>query len=738
MPAKGRKAMKTDLLRIARVSTESAMRAPHVPGIIVIAFSALLSFTEAAHAQAEPAEEPVEVIVTTGFRPSALTDSVGSSTIIDARAVRERGAVHVEAVLGTAANVSMTSAASRARFVQIRGVGDLEQFVGPKHYPSVGVTVDGIDLGGIASAAMLFDVDQIEVLRGPQGTRFGASALAGQVFVRSVAPDSGSGTYLEASAGDYGTASLGFAAGGALAGNLAARVALQSHRGDGYIENGWLGADDTNGYDESTLRARLHWTPGAATSLDITAIGFDSDNGYDAWSLDHTRETLSDQPGSDDLDLSSLGLTGRIDLESGSAFEAALTWLDSTVDYGFDEDWSHPGLCDGTTCTSADEFSNTDLYERSREDLALDLRWLGDGLSAGGRDRRYVLGVYAQDREESFAREYYGPFASDYAADRLALYGQIEADLGMRLELTLGLRYERFDDAYADSFAFSSASDDELHSGEIALRYELAAGGNVYALVARGQKPGGVNTEASSVFPLLEPRFQDFVGPRLRFGDEALTNVELGYKADLAEGRLGLRAAVFSMSRDGAQLESWFVQYVPFMFVGLLDTADGDNSGMEVDLDYRATDRWRLRASVGLLDTEVESLTSFDIDLDDFVNRAGIDQAKSPSWQAYLGSEWTLDRWRIALDIDANDSERFGYYHDGLIPGATLVSASLTRIFGATEVMVFARNLLDEEYAVHGLYFGNDPRKGYLPERYLQDGEPRLVGLSVRHGFRGN
>ncbi len=66
------------------------------------------------------------------------------------------------------------------------------------------------------------------------------------------------------------------------------------------------------------------------------------------------------------------------------------------------------------------------------------------------------------------------------------------------------------------------------------------------------------------------------------------------------------------------------------------------------------------------------------------------------------------------------------------------MSASLTRILGATELMLFARNLLDEDYAVHGLYFGNDPRKGYLPERYLQDGEPRLVGLSVRHSFRGD
>ena len=678
---------------------------------------------------------PVDVIVITGFRPSSLSESVGSATVIDVGTIEARGALHLEAVLGTAANVSMTSAASRTRFVQIRGIGDLEQFVDPKHYPSVGVTVDGIDLGGIASAAMLFDVDQIEILRGPQGTRFGASALAGQVYVQSAAPSEVSDAWMDATVGDYGTAALGFAAGGPLAGNVAGRIALQSHRGDGYIGNAFLGRDDVNGYDESTLRARLRWTPTAASSIDITALGFDGDNGYDAWSLDHTRQTLSDQPGQDDLDLSALGLKGRFETESGSAFEANLSWLDSTVDYGYDEDWSHVGLCDGTLCAPSDEFSNTDRYRRLREDVALDLRWLVEADSDTGRDRRYVLGIYAQDREETLGREYYGPFASDYAADRLALYGQIEADLGERLGITVGYRFEQFEDSYSDSFAFLSASDDEFHSGEIALRYALNARHNLYALVARGHKPGGVNSGASSVYDLLEPRFQSFVGPRLRFASEALTNVELGIKSELVDGRLGLRAALFDMSRDGGQLETWFLQYVPFLWVGLLDTADGDNVGAELDLDWRVTSGWRLRASVGLLDTEVTALTTFDIGLDDFIDRSGIDQTMSPEWNVYLGSEWIWDRLRFAIDVDASDRERYGYYHDGTIPRSTLVSASLTRMLGATEIQLFARNLLDEDYAVHGLFFGNDPRAGYLPERYLQDGEPRLVGLSLRHTF---
>ena len=677
-----------------------------------------------------------EVIVTTGFRPTSLANSVGSASIIDAGVIEVRGAEHLEAVLGTAPNVTLSSGASRARFVQIRGIGDLEQFVAPKHYPSIGLSIDGIDLGGIASAAMLFDVGQVEILRGPQGTRFGASALAGQVAMSSVAPSESFDAYIDAGVGDYGQAVLGLAAGGALGENLAGRIALRQHSGDGYLENATLGTDDANAYDESTLRGRLRFTPTDAATLDVTAIRYESRNGYDAFSLDHTRTTLSDQPGNDDLELSALGLRGRLELGSASAVEANLTWLDSMVDYGYDEDWSFVGLCDGTLCAPADEFSNTDRYRRARADVALDLRWLGENRGGAGRERQYVVGVYAQDREETLARDYYGPFTSEYAAYRVALYGQVEAGLAERFRLTAGYRYERFDDRYADSFAAASASDDEFHSGELALRYALGDASSIYGLIARSNKPGGVNTEVGSVVGLLEPRFQDFVAPRLRFGSEALTNLEVGYQTALNNSRLDLRAALFRMTRDDAQLESWILQYVPFLWVGLLDTADGTNLGLEFEIDFAASERWRLRGSLGLLETEVATLTSLDIDLDAFVRRDGIEQAKSPSWQLWLASIWTMgSHWQLALDVDARDAERYGYYHDGRIPRATIVSGSLRRRIGQAELTLWARNLLDEDYAVHGLYFGNDPRDGYLPERYLQLGEPRIVGLSLRYAF---
>ncbi|MDX1563477.1 MAG: TonB-dependent receptor plug domain-containing protein, partial [Gammaproteobacteria bacterium] len=334
-------------------------------GTLALAVAALVATAPAA---AQP--EADEVVVTTGFRSENLFDTAGSVSVIDAGLIEARQAEHLEAVINTAANVTMTSGASRGRFVQIRGVGDLEQFVDPKHYPSIGVSIDGIDLGGIANAAMLFDADQVEVLRGPQGTRFGSSALAGQINIKTIEPTQSFDAYVDAGLADYGTAMLGAAVGGALSDSVAGRIAVQRHRGDGYIDNAYLGRDDTNGYDETLVRGKLRFTPTDSATYDLTTILFDSDNGYDAFSLDNTRTTVSDEPGNDNLKLTAFGAKGTWQLDAGSSIEASLNRLDSDIDYGFDEDWTFVGFCDGTECDPVfDFFSNTDRYAREREEI---------------------------------------------------------------------------------------------------------------------------------------------------------------------------------------------------------------------------------------------------------------------------------------------------------------------------------------------------------------------------------
>jgi outer membrane receptor for ferric coprogen and ferric-rhodotorulic acid len=258
----------------------------------------------------------------------------------------------------------------------------------------------------------------------------------------------------------------------------------------------------------------------------------------------------------------------------------------------------------------------------------------------------------------------------------------------------------------------------------------------LYATLSRGSKPGGVNTEASANLPFMQPVFQSFIEPRLLVDTETLLNREIGIKGTYFDSRLTLRAALFHMDRNDAQVESWMWDGVNFLWVGFLDNVDGSNRGAEIELSYRLSDRVQLFGSLGWLDTEIEEITTFDLDLDDFVIRNDIDQAKSPQWQFGLGANLIFtDRLSARLEVEGRDDSQFGYYHDGSIDGYTLMNASLRYRLGQTEFLLWARNLTDDDYAVHGLYFANDPRKGWVNENYYQYGEPRAFGISARYSF---
>ena len=135
---------------------------------------------------------------------------VGSDTIT------ERAAQHLEDILNAVPNVTWAAGTSRSRFIQVRGVGDLEQYYDPKYYPSVGMMLDDLELGDSANAGMLFDVAQVEVLRGPQGTRFGASAHAGMINIRTNEPTDEFEGELSGGAGNYDSYNLGLILSGPL------------------------------------------------------------------------------------------------------------------------------------------------------------------------------------------------------------------------------------------------------------------------------------------------------------------------------------------------------------------------------------------------------------------------------------------------------------------------------------------------------------------------------------------
>ena len=702
----------------------------------------LLALALAASGAAHGAEELEEIIVTADFRQSELMSAAASISVLGKLQIEERGAQHLEDVLSAAPNVSWSTGASRSRFIQMRGVGDLEQYAEPKYYPSVGIMVDDLELGSAANAGMLFDVAQVEVLRGPQGTRFGASAHAGMIKIISNAPTDTFEAQLRGGVGNYGSINYGAVISGPLGETLSGRIALQQNEGDGYMENEYLGRDDTAGYDEATGRARLLWQPTADSSYELGLFSFNSDNGYDAYSLDNNRHTWSDQPGVDEQDTLALSGSGQWQFDRGR-LEAVATYLDSDQLYSYDADWVSPEVCEMYTCSGGYDTAR-EIFDRERDQTTFDLRWLEGNEALGAGELRYVLGIYGnRSREEldySYPSAWYGLYQSQtsYDTERYAVYGELEYGFSDRLSLTGGLRIEQFEDDYSDSNGIAHDNSDDLYNGELSLQYDISDNTFTYATVALASKPGGVNVAASSQYAFMSPDFQGFMQGKLRFGDESLLSYELGLKTRQFDGRLELRGALFYATRDNAQLENWMWDDAAGLWIGYLDsTSDASSYGLELETTVDATDAIQLFANIGWLETEVATITTFDLDQWDFVTKQDREQSKSPRYQYNIGVRAVMPLgFSGALEVEGRDDAYFGYYHDGELDGYDLLNANLGWSGEKFTVSLWGRNLTDEEYSTHGLYFGADPRDDFgawSNQTYYQLGAPRTYGLDISY-----
>ncbi|MEH6585928.1 MAG: TonB-dependent receptor [Halioglobus sp.] len=686
-------------------------------------------------------EDLEEVIVTADFRSSELMTSAASVSVLGELKIAERGAQHLEDVLSAAPNVSWSTGASRSRFIQIRGVGDLEQYAEPKYYPSVGIMVDDLELGSAANASMLFDVSQVEVLRGPQGTRFGAAAHAGMIKISSNAPTDEFEALLQGGVGNYGAYNYGAVVSGPLSDTVAGRIALQQNKGDGYIENEYLGRDDTNGFDEITGRARLTWQPNDSSNYELALFSFDAENGYDAYSLDNDRNTWSDQPGTDEQQTLAVSAKGQWQIGSSSSLQAVISDLDADLSYSYDADWISPAVCQMYTCSYGYDTAQ-EIFDRDRDQTTFDLRLLGGAEALAGGDWRYVLGLYGNQSSESLDYAYpsvwYGFYQSlsEYETDRYAVYGELEYAFNDNLTLSGGLRVERFEDDYQDSNGVAHDNRDDLYNGELSLQYSFSDSTFGYATLALASKPGGVNVAASSQYGFMSPDFQGFMQGKLRFDDESLFSRELGLKTRQLDNRLELRAALFYATRENAQLENWMWDDAAGLWIGYLDSqSDADSYGLELETTFDATDSIQLFANLGWLETEVDAITTFDLDLWEFVTKEDREQTKSPSYQYNVGIRAVLPAgFSGSLEVEGRDDSFFGYYHDGKLEAYDLLNASLTWTNGSISVNLWGRNLSDENYATHGLYFGADPRDDFgawSNQTYYQLGAPRTYGLDV-------
>ncbi|WP_258808206.1 TonB-dependent receptor [Pseudidiomarina sp. CB1] len=679
------------------------------------------------------AQKSVERITIQGeFRQMTVQEAPTSVTALVAEEVAERGALHLESTLNAFANVNFSGGSSRARFIQIRGVGERSQFVDPIQ-PSVGLLVDGINYSGLAQAAQLFDISQIEVYRGPQSGRFGADGMAGMMVLESTMPSAETKGVWQLGMANYDALSGGFAVGGDLGALGSGRLSVFQQRDDGFIENTYLNRDDTNKRSERNLRANLYSDLGQDWQLRTTLHALRQDNGYDAFSLDNNRTTLSDEPGEDDLRTRAARLALTYAGWQGAEVELAYAFLGAESVYSYDEDWSYVGIAPGW------EYSSFDAYERERDDHTLEARLVStQPIRVLGSDSDWVLGVYHYRRDEVLTRDFFNwdigqqdSFSSTYESRHNALYGELTQHLSPEWRITTGARAERYDNPYTDTNGVNETPEDTMWGGRLSLSYLPDTDVLWYATVARGYKAGGVNGDALGKVQDTElTELREYLLARATFAPELLTSLEVGHKRVSADGRLSMQLAVFAHQRDDVQLKGWVNR--DQSFVGYLqNAAEGKAYGAEFEVSYRPLEALELFTNIGLLETEIEGFVT-----EDGVDMSGREQAHAPNYQVNAGVNYQLaEAWQMGLSVDAKDGFYYSDSHMSEADSMAVVNAYIRWRKGPWRVRLWARNLNDEDYGIRGFYFGNDPRKEYVSETYEQFGEPRRVGVTLNYHF---
>jgi iron complex outermembrane receptor protein len=694
---------------------------------------AALGLATGANALGDSNDQPLdEVVVTATLRSVPLEETPGSVSVLNGATLRDAGQQHFEDVLPLVPNLNWAGDTSRPRYFQIRGIGELQQYQGAPN-PSVGFLIDDIDFSGLGSAATLFDVDHIEVLHGPQGTLYGANALAGLIYVKSADPSDTFGGRAELDVGDYNERSYGAVLTGPVSSlDSAFRLAVQKYTSDGFYHNAYLGRSNTDNRDELTVRGKWLFEPNDAWRVDLTVLRAQIDNGYDAFAIDNSRTTESDHPGVDRQ--YSTGLSARSTYSGlGSATLTTIaTYADTKVNYGFDSDWGNPVLWAPYT----DDFTEDQLRHRSTRSLELRL---ADTPTNSAHGISWLFGVYAFELRESLtdttAGIYVDPFdatqntdslsviSSEYRSRNGALYGQLDGNIGERARWSAGLRGERHTSRYNDTTTNLDAPTtanhfgpaDNLWGGQASLDYTVAEGQHVYALIARGYKASGFN---------LSPGLP---ANQLQFGPESDLNFEVGHKAQMSDGRVRIDTSLFYMMRHNEQLltSEQLDPNNPNTFVFFTGNAkSGFNYGLESTATWAASKSLEFGASLGLLQSRYHGFVQNGVTLPD---RA---LPHAPPWQAAVNATWRDPRGPYArLDITGMGS----FLYD-LPPNDTrssaygLVNGKLGWDTSRWEVYLWGRNLLNKNYTVRGFFFGDEP-PDFANKLYVQLGEPRNWGV---------
>ena len=691
----------------------------------LITASVLLTNTVNAQTELDP------IVVSADFREAKLSQTSKAITLIGEEKLYDKSSKTFIDTLASTPNVNFSAGASKAKYIQIRGIGERSQFVTPIN-PSVGINVDGIEFSQNTLGISMFDVKQIEVLRGPQGTTFGSTGMAGVINVISNEPTKETTGKVEATFGNYNTKALGAALGGTLIKDkLLGRISVYKNTSDGYMKNSFLNRDDSNNIDEFATKAQFRWLASEQHTIDLNLVHTNVNNGYDAFTFDNSWTSQADQPGKDTQETNAFSLTSTSQINSKMHLIANLSHSRSDLEYSYDEDWSYKGAFTDDLFP----YSSFDQYLRDRKQTNMDVRLISD---EDGRifnaSTAWTVGTYFRNQDSKLTRNYTyleNPFTSDYQTDTLALYGQLDSKITDKFTLISGLRVEKWKANYSDSDNVAIETEETLLGGKLGLNYQATNNALFYTTLSKGYKPGGVNADNS------------LTAEEKEYTTENLWNLDVGLNSSHLDDTLISRLNLFYGKRKDQQINSSNAQVRADGSTNFVDftsnAAKGTYYGLESELNYYPTDALHLFTSVGLLKAKFDT---FDEANPDYLSLSGRAPAQSPAYQFNIGGDILInDVLTFKTNLEGRGS---AYFSDRQLASQPAYKADAYKLLNSSveyylndwTAILWARNILNEEYSTRGFgSFGNNPGNGYATELYTQQGIPRTIGVTISRDF---
>lgn len=603
--------------------------------------------------------------------------------------------------------------------IAIRGID--QRGVGGGTAPVVSIQVDGIALPSTQSSFFgpysTWDLEQIEVLRGPQSTQQGRNALAGAVVVRSKDPTFEREAKVRAGFGSRNTYETAFAFNVPLIDDrLALRFSADNYQTDGWIRNSTLGTKDFAEEDASTVRAKLRWDPSDRVSF-IASYAYVSNFG--SWA--ESEETFFPAVNVNTSDFffrhgsehHTYGLRAKWEINDAWTLESETTYYDQDYVRNGDSDFGPLPLGVFVRRGGAEAFEQ-DLRLRFDYDTV-----------------RGVVGLFYSDTEsEAPTVSQFGTLSTfrDFGSgsENLAVFGEADIDLTSvpGLTLTIGARYDTDEVSVLREERLLAANGNpafvtipreiakesfDAFLPKAALSYDWNEQITTAFTVQRAYRAGGTS-------------FNLATGQTSAFEPEFATNYELAFRGEFLNGDLIANANVFYLDWTDQQVRAQ--QSGNPLDVITVNAGKSYVMGVEANVDAQITSRFRAFAGVGYAKSEFERF------IFNGQNLAG-NSFGEPEWTANIGGSVDLGRG-FSVEADASyTGEGFRDFQNlpnEVTDDRLLVNARLTYENGnGLSAVLYARNILDEAYITNFRNFG--------ARRLVSTGEPFTIGAFVQLEF---